>query len=307
MTVDRRSVLKGMAAAGALTALGSAVEPALEARDRRVPPPDAMGMLYDATKCIGCKTCMVACQDANDLPRDTRNSGGLYDAPDDLHSKCKNIIKLFKDADRMSYMKAQCMHCVDPACINACMLGSLQEAGARHRDVARRALHGLPLLPGVLVPTAFPSTNSRRPGPRSSSARCATTAWGREARRRRRWGQQPACCEVCPRQAVIYGKYTELLAEAKSRIAGDPGPYEPKVFGETDGGGTQVLYLSKAGISFQDLGLPDSGRRPCPKCNRSSSTASTRASSPPWPSSPFSAPSSGGTEGKSRGREEVEP
>ena len=33
-------------------------------------------------------------------------------------------------------------------------------------------------------------------------------------------GQGPQCCEVCPREAVIYGKRDELLTEAKNRIAG---------------------------------------------------------------------------------------
>jgi Fe-S-cluster-containing dehydrogenase component len=256
MTVDRRSVLKGMAAAGALTALGSAVEPAAEARDRRVPPPDAMGMLYDATKCIGCKTCMVACQDANDLPRDTRNSSGLYDAPDDLNSQCKNIIKLFKDADRMSYMKAQCMHCVDPACINACMLGSLKK-----REHGIVTWHGERCTGcrycGIACPYGVPTYEFEKAWPKVVKCEMCNHRIAK--------GQQPACCEVCPKQAVIYGKYKDLLADAKERIANNPGLYEPKVFGETDGGGTQVLYLSKAGISFQDLGLPELGETPVPE------------------------------------------
>jgi hypothetical protein len=32
-------------------------------------------------------------------------------------------------------------------------------------------------------------------------------------------------------------------------------PYIPRVYGEKDGGGTQVLYL--AGVPFDKLGLPD--------------------------------------------------
>ncbi len=255
MTVDRRTLLKGMAAAGAAAALGSAMEPATEARERRVPPPDAMGMLYDATLCIGCKTCMVACQDANGLPRDTRSSDGLYDAPDDLNSKCKNIIKLFKDGDRTSFMKAQCMHCVDPACINACMMGSLKK-----RD------HGIVTWEGerctgcrycgIACPYGVPKYEWEKAWPRVIKCEMCSDRIAK--------GQQPACCEVCPRKAVIYGKYTDLLAEAQGRLAAAPGKYEPKVFGATDGGGTQVLYLSKAGISFQDLGLPDLGETPAP-------------------------------------------
>ena len=67
-------------------------------------------------------------------------------------------------------------------------------------------------------------------------------------------GQGPACCEVCPREAVIYGKRADLLAEAKQRLADNPDAYVPKVYGETEAGGTQVLYL--AAVDFEKLGLP---------------------------------------------------
>jgi hypothetical protein len=47
-----------------------------------------------------------------------------------------------------------------------------------------------------------------------------------------------------------------LLAEAKRRIKENPGKYyQDRVFGETEGGGAQVLYLSK--VSFDKIGLPD--------------------------------------------------
>jgi Fe-S-cluster-containing dehydrogenase component len=72
-----------------------------------------------------------------------------------------------------------------------------------------------------------------------------------------RWpeGQGPACCEVCPREAVIYGTREELLAEAHHRIAAHPGQYvDDHVYGETEAGGTQVLYLSH--VPYEKLGLP---------------------------------------------------
>ena len=48
-------------------------------------------------------------------------------------------------------------------------------------------------------------------------------------------GQGPACCEVCPRQAVIYGTRDELLADARRRIAQNPGRYhEDRIYGETE-------------------------------------------------------------------------
>ena len=63
---------------------------------------------------------------------------------------------------------------------------------------------------------------------------------------------------------MIYGKRTELLQEAKRRIAEEPGKYfEDRVYGEFEGGGTQVLYLSH--VPFEKLGLPSLGNEGIPR------------------------------------------
>lgn len=124
MTVDRRTALKALAGVGAAAAAGSAVS--VEARERRTPPPDAIGMLYDAARCIGCKACVVACKEANRLPPEW-DRDHLYDAPKDLGATTKNIIRLYHEGDRLSYVKRQCMHCIDPGCVGACMIGALQK------------------------------------------------------------------------------------------------------------------------------------------------------------------------------------
>ena len=127
MDISRRSALKAMAvAAGSVTAT---VVPHKTEASAVVPRPDAVGMLYDATRCIGCKACMTACNQANDLEPDTEASGGLWHMPLDLNEHAKNIIKLYRNADsgEQSFIKRQCMHCVDPACVGACMLGALQK------------------------------------------------------------------------------------------------------------------------------------------------------------------------------------
>ena len=77
-------------------------------------------------------------------------------------------------------------------------------------------------------------------------------------------GHGPACAEACPRGAVIYGKRDELLALAKQRIADNPGKYyQDRVYGETDGGGMQSIYLSH--VPFEKLGLPELGDDSVPK------------------------------------------
>ena len=73
MNMDRRNFLKGVAAGGAAVATCAAVSPEAEAFPARDPlpiSPDALGMLYDSTLCVGCKACVKACKVANGMPED---------------------------------------------------------------------------------------------------------------------------------------------------------------------------------------------------------------------------------------------
>ena len=63
--MDRRDFFKLSLAGGAALAAGSS--PA-EARETHTISPDALGLLYDATLCIGCKACVSACKEANEMP-----------------------------------------------------------------------------------------------------------------------------------------------------------------------------------------------------------------------------------------------
>jgi Fe-S-cluster-containing dehydrogenase component len=240
------------------------------------PPADAVGLLYDATLCIGCKTCEVACNEANHLPADTRIApGARYHEPPDLTARAKTVIKLYREGDEQSFFKAQCMHCVDPACTNACMLGALKKK--EHGIVS----YDSSLCVGcrycqMACPFNVPKFEWAKAAPKIVKCElCRERAKGQPAVdgsgfTRYPKGQGPACAEVCPRAAVIAGTRAELLAEAKRRIAASPGRYkgyregdEPKIFGETDGGGTQVLYLSH--VAFEKLRLPNLSDQPVPE------------------------------------------
>jgi Fe-S-cluster-containing dehydrogenase component len=253
--ISRRAALKGIVVAG------GAVVGATPARAAVLPTPpvDAVGLLYDATLCIGCRTCTVACRNARGLPADTTGSPArLYDAPADLSARARTVIKLYRGNGEMSFVKTQCMHCVDPACASACMLGALKKRefgivsydvdlciGCRYCEVA--------------CPFNVPKFEWSSAAP--SIVKCEL------CRERLAAGRQPACTEVCPRQAVIFGRRADLLVEAHRRLAAHPDRYVPRVYGETDAGGTQVLYLSS--VPFEKLGLPALGETPAPSLARS--------------------------------------
>ena len=59
---------------------------------------------------------------------------------------------------------------------------------------------------------------------------------------RQKDGKTNACAEACPAEATVAGTREELLAEAKKRIAENPGTYYPEVYGEHEVGGTNVLH-----------------------------------------------------------------
>lgn len=243
--VSRRSLLRGAVLSAPLAALP---RDAGASEEHEGPVPDAVGLLYDATRCIGCQACVVACADTNGLEPDTRLSGGIWQMPLDLSSRTKNVIKLFDDGQgETSFVKRQCMHCVDPSCVAACPFEALHKTekgivawngsaciGCRYCEVA--------------CPFEIPKFEWDRQNPKI--VKCELCKDQRLAK-----GEEPACTAVCPTDAVVFGPRKDLLSDAHRRIDEKPERYfERRVYGEHEAGGTQVLYL--AHVPFERLGLP---------------------------------------------------
>jgi len=263
MDIKRRDFLKVAAAGGLMVAANAGTA---HARDPKTRITGALGLLYDSTVCTGCKACVSACKQYNDMPPSFTSSDELWDNPLDTDSKTYNIIKLYKDGtgevkdrekDGFAFMKRQCMHCLDPACASACMLGAMKKRehgiitydpdlciGCRYCQMA--------------CPFNVPKFEWSKVMPKMVKCEMCNHRIAK--------GQIPACCEVCPTGAVIFGEYTDLLAEAHRRIDKHPDRYVAKVYGETEVGGTQVLYL--AGVDFAKLGLPAYGSDPVPTAVR---------------------------------------
>lgn len=251
MSISRRDFLKvaGLAAGGALAFPQRASAASGSDSNNHV------AMLYDTTICVGCNACTNACRQWNgtDPEPDARK---VYDAPSELSADTFTLIQLYQDEDEFSFVKRQCMHCVDPACVSGCPVQALQKTSDgpvtydKDRCIGcRYCMYACPFH----VPR-FEWDIARYP----VITKCHFCY---ESRIKKGIGG-PACADRCPTGALIWGKRGELLTEAQRRIDENPGRYVNKIYGQDDVGGTSVIYLSH--VPFEKLGLEDLGTEPVP-------------------------------------------
>jgi formate dehydrogenase iron-sulfur subunit len=206
-------------------------------------PHDARALLIDITRCIGCHACAAACQELHQFPGDGTDA--------ELSATAYTVV-LDKGEDR--YVRKMCMHCVDPSCVSVCPVGAFSKTslGPVTYD-ASRCLGCRYCM--VACPFGVPRYEWSKAVPQVRKCDfCVARAQA---------GQLPACAEACPVEATVAGTREELLAEAHRRIREEPGKYHPHVYGETEVGGTSVLFLSP--VPFESLGFrTDLGSGPLP-------------------------------------------
>ena len=81
-----------------------------------------LGFFFDARRCNGCKTCVVACKDAHNLPVG-RNFRHVLEVTDGKWSKDPKS-GAWKQNVYAYYLSIACNHCSDPACVKACPTGA---------------------------------------------------------------------------------------------------------------------------------------------------------------------------------------
>jgi len=209
----------------------------------------SMAILTDVTKCIGCRECVGACKEVNELPFDVPRTWQKNDG-----LSAVNWTSIL-DKDEGHYVRKQCRHCIDPACVSVCPVGALQRTdnGAVVYDSGKCLGCRYCMM---ACPYGIPRYDWDQPVP---YVRKCTLCHDRVAE-----GKEPGCTEACPVEATIFGERDELLAEAHRRIAENPGKYIDRVWGEKEFGGTSVLYLSDIDLSFLVYGS-GTGTTPLPQ------------------------------------------
>jgi formate dehydrogenase iron-sulfur subunit len=197
-------------------------------------------ILTDTTLCIGCNECTLACKKANHLEPDVPRR---WDLDDGLSAR--NWTSVVEGPDR-SFVRKQCRHCLEPACVSACPVGALSrtDIGAVVYDSAKCMGCRYCMM---ACPYGIPRYDWDQAVP---YVRKCILCYDRI-----RAGGQPACTDACPTKATIFGDRDLLLAEARRRIRENPGRYVDRVWGEHEIGGTSVLYISNVDLSFLTHGI----------------------------------------------------
>ncbi|MCK4304108.1 MAG: 4Fe-4S dicluster domain-containing protein [Candidatus Eisenbacteria sp.] len=199
------------------------------------------GLLIDFTKCVGCGACADACREVNDLPQpDPAGS-----PPQDLDGSNYTVVLTHEAAGKepLHYRKL-CMHCEEPACVSACPVGAL----------TKRPDGPVVYDSGLCFGCRYCMTACPFQVPRYTWERLApVVSKCILCYHRLDKGQEPACAAVCPTGATRFGPRDVLLRIARERIKAHPELYVNHIYGEREGGGTDVLMLSP--VPFEQLGF----------------------------------------------------
>lgn len=206
------------------------------------------GALFDATKCIGCRGCQVACKQWNELEWEFTTNNGSYENPPQLSARTYTKIR-FTETEKNGminfvFTKLQCMHCEHPACVQACPVSALEKRPDGPVTYDDKRCFGCRYCM-VACPFGIPTFQWDTPVP---WIRKCTFCFDRQG-----GDLKPACITTCPTGALKFGERDEIIVEAHARIQAAPGKYVDHVYGEHEVGGTSWIYLSS--IPFEDIGF----------------------------------------------------
>jgi formate dehydrogenase iron-sulfur subunit len=197
--------------------------------------------LIDTTTCIGCKACEVACLEWNQLPYAHTVFDNTIQTMPETRWNYWNLIKFDEyehpDHGLMWLMrKDQCMHCVEPGCLEACPAdGAIVQYANGIVDFQQEHCIGCGYCT-IGCPFNIPKFDST-----TKKVYKCTLCSDRVSR-----GLEPACIKACPTGCLHFGTKDDMVDLAEKRTKQlkdhygfrDAGVYDPKGVG-----GAGVIYI----------------------------------------------------------------
>jgi Fe-S-cluster-containing dehydrogenase component len=220
--------------------------------------PEFVGVLVDTTRCVGCRSCEFACAEANGLPEPDDDDDAMFAHERKTTETQWSVVNRYETDAGEIFAKKQCMHCCQPACATACLTKAMLKTKKGPVVWRESKCMGCRFCM-ISCPFDIPKFEYDSPVPKIQKCRMC---WERLQE-----GEQPACVEECPEDALLFGTRQELLDVAKSRIYSEPDKYAHHIYGEHEVGGTGWLYLSS--VPFDQIGFrTDLGTDPYPELTK---------------------------------------
>ena len=251
--MDRRNFLQAMNLAVGASLLGKSGAEAAGNGEK----PELMGVLVDSTLCEGCRSCEYICAETNGLPEPDEDDT-LFEKERKTSETQWSIVNRYQNGDEEIYVKKQCMHCNQPACAAACLTKAMKKTEEGPVIWREGKCMGCRFCM-ISCPFDIPKFEYNSPVPKLQKCRMCHD--------RLQQGEQPACVENCPAEALVYGKRRELIDIGRKRIYSEPEKYVNHIYGEHEVAGTGFLYLASA--DFEQLGFrKDLGTKSYPELTK---------------------------------------
>jgi formate dehydrogenase iron-sulfur subunit len=225
--MDRRKFLKSLGIGMAGMTCGGILAPRRLRAQGLAEGKEFLSVLIDTTRCIGCRSCELACAETYGLPLPNIEDHSVFEKERRTTETQWTIVNRYKTDKGTVYAVKRCMHCNQPACVASCPVKAMQKrpVGPVTWDPncmgCKMCVFSCPFDKAIL--------EAHSPTPR---IRKCFFCWDKRLVQ----GEIPACVEACPTEALIFGTRRDLLDEARTRIYQNPSRYVRHIYGENEVG-----------------------------------------------------------------------
>jgi formate dehydrogenase iron-sulfur subunit len=216
----------------------------------------------DVTKCDGCRACMVACKNWNDLPAEPQDFLGTMQSHANVSADTWNVLTFVEHENSQGnldylFRHSSCYHCTDAACEKVCPENAISytETGAVviDQDTCVGCGYCVQNCPFDVVQL---KTYKDKNGKEYRKAHKCTMCTDRIDE-----GLQPACVTTCHTGAMEFGEKDAIIKKAEQRVKEIKERYpNANVYNPQGVGGTHTIYVLAEKPSV--YGMPENPKVP---------------------------------------------